>query len=478
MIPIANDARHLDPVSPLPAAGRTILAALALALVVIGAPRPAAADLPGENVDFMYYGRMGIGWTPSGQVVAGKYMNLGDHKAIGGRLEEGDYLEPGIRYHIKKPTHEGDTSIDLVTDFEIFSLNGAIVSDLANGDISDIKIMPLQAYIQAKNVLTDGLTLWLGSNLYRKNDIHICDYFYFNSLPGQGVGAMYRGLDLAVLTQTGSSSFFATDLNAGMPAPATPAIVQRERTMFIGQYSVPAGPGTSFVQGLAEFHVVPRAADANRDAPANLNPADHGAVGGVQVHLDLGGGDFNDASVRYGNRIANGAESGGSTYSTFGQPGSDGTYGGAYGLEVVEHFLWNVDQLVSINGYGTLHFSRGSTDYAPPAGTAVPNSRFDYSFGARETFYVSDQLHLLTEETYQTRKDEGRATGSAVKLSIAPAVVPTGERSAWARPELRLIYTICFYNQAAVDQLMSPYLQTMGATKTAHFLGARTEWWF
>ncbi|HEY0478366.1 MAG TPA: carbohydrate porin, partial [Kofleriaceae bacterium] len=221
-----------------------------VALLVAAAPQRAAADITADNVDFMAYGRIGIGWTPSGQVVAGKYMNLGDHKAIGGRLEEGDYLQPGIRYHIKKAANPSDTSVDLVTDFEMFSLNGAIVSDLANGDISDIKIMPLQAYVQAKNVLTDGLTLWIGSNLYRKSDIHICDYFYFNSLPGQGVGALYKGLDVAVLTQTGGSAFFATDLNAGLPAPSTPAIVQRERTMFIAQYAVPFGAGTTFVQGL------------------------------------------------------------------------------------------------------------------------------------------------------------------------------------------------------------------------------------
>lgn len=449
------------------------------------APRRAAADLPSDNVDFMFYGRMGIGWTASGQVVAGKYMNLGDHKAIGGRLEEGDYLEPGIRYHIKKAKSEDDTSVDLVTDYEVFSLNGAIVSDLGNGDISDIKIMPLQAYVQANNVLTRGLSLWIGSNLYRKNDIHICDYFYFNSLPGQGIGAYYGGLDVAVLTQTGASSFFATDLDAGMPAPATPAVVQRERTMFIAQYKVPLGIGTSYVQGLGELHVVPKSGDANRDAPAGVNPRDHGAVGGVKLHLDLGNDNFSDGSVRYGSRIANGAESGGSTYATFGQPGLDGTYRGAFGLEIVEHFLWNLDKLVSINGYGTLHFSRGSTSYVgqpsavdPGALVAVPNNRLDYSFGARGTFYATDQLHVITEATFQARKDEGLATGTAVKLSLAPTVVPTGERSAWARPEMRLIYTLGLYNQAAVDQRMSPYLQTMGPNKVAHFLGARTEWWF
>lgn len=465
--------------------GTAVVSLAAIAALLAIAPRRAAADLPGENVDFIYYGRMGIGWTGSGQVVAGKYMNLGDHKAIGGRLEEGDYLEPGVKYHIKKAKTDTDTSVDLVTDYEIFSLNGAIVSDLANGDISDIKIMPLQAYIQAKNVLTPGLTLWIGSNLYRKNDIHICDYFYFNSLPGQGIGAYYGGLDVAVLTQTGASSFFATDLNAGMPA-ATPAVVQRERTMVIAQYSVPLGINTSYVQGLGEFHFVPRAGDVNRSAPDGVDPRDWGMVGGVKLHLDVGNGDFNDASVRYGTRIANGAESGGSTYATFGQPGLDGSYRGAYGLELVEHFLWNVGALTSLNGYATAHYSRGSTGYAAQAAAAdpgavavaIPNSRLDYSFGGRATTYLSDQLHLITEATFQARKDEGRATGTAVKLAVAPTVVPTGERSAWARPEMRLIYEVGFYNQAAVDQRMSPYLQAMGPAKVAHFLGARTEWWF
>lgn len=479
MIPISDHPKR-------PARAPALLLAPLFALLVLPA-RPAAADIPSDKVDFMAYGRIGIGWTPSGQVVAGKYMNLGDHKAIGGRLEEGDYLQPGIRYHIKKAEKDGDTSVDLVTDFEMFSLNGALVSDLSNGDISDIKIMPLQAYIEAKNALIPGLTLWIGSNLYRKNDIHICDYFYFNSLPGQGIGAYYGGLDVAVLTQTGASAFFATDVNAGMPAPAQPAVVQRERTMFIAQYKVPFGAGTTYVQGLGEFHVVPKSGNDTRSAPSGVNPTDYGMVGGVKLHLDLGGGDFNDSSVRLGDRIANGAESGGSTYNTFGQPGLDGTYRGALGLEVVEHFLWNVADVVSINGYGTLHFSRGSTSYVPgeaagadPAvpAIAVPNNRLDYSFGARATGYLSDQLHLITEATFQARKDEGLATGTAVKLSIAPAVVPTGERSAWARPEMRLIYTLGLYNQAAVDQRMSPYLQAIGPTKVAHFFGARTEWWF
>jgi len=53
-----------------------------------------------------------------------------------------------------------------------------------------------------------------------------------------------------------------------------------------------------------------------------------------------------------------------------------------------------------------------------------------------------------------------------------------GEASVWTRPHFRLIYTYGRYNDAAVDQLMSPYLKTVGPTHTAHSLGARVEWWF
>jgi maltoporin len=98
--------------------------------------------------------------------------------------------------------------------------------------------------------------------------------------------------------------------------------------------------------------------------------------------------------------------------------------------------------------------------------------------GGRTTLYAHDNFHLLNELTFQGRKDEGLDMGTAVKFSVVPTIVPTGERSMWARPHFRLIYTAGFYNQAAVDQLMSPFLQTVGPTKAVHYLGTRTEWWF
>jgi maltoporin len=429
--------------------------------------------------DFIMYGRMGIGWSPTGQVIAGQYMNLGDRRAIGGRLEEGDYLQPGLRFHLLRGDRQGDTKVDLVMDVEIFSADGSIVSDLAN-DWKLITLAPEQAYVQVHNLFhVEGLDLWMGARLYRKNILYIADYFYFNNLPAQGVGVLYKGLDAAVLVNTGSSPFFVTQLEQSATPPPGPAVVKRLRTMIVAQYSRPLGHGSSFVQGLGEFHVVGKSRDAVAAAPPHDNPTDFGWVLGVKLHLDLGGDRFNDASFRYGGGIANGAASGRSTFDTFGSPASDGTYRGAYGIEAVDHFLWNVGKRLTLNGYATLHYDRGARDYMPLAlSPSPPDTRLDFAVGLRSIIYVVDQFQMLAEATFQGRQDQALPMGTVLKLSVAPTVVPAGERgSYWSPPFFRFIYTFGYYNQAAVDQLLSPFLATVGPTRFAHFLGARVEWW-
>ncbi|HMI85506.1 MAG TPA: carbohydrate porin [Polyangiaceae bacterium] len=472
--------------------GRAIRKAFTLVAVAIlagaAAPRPALAEgsdpkwkLTTDRADFFMYGRMGTGWTPSGQVIAGRYMNLGDRRAIGGRLEEGDYLEPGLRYHMLQGTKETDTMADLVMDVEMWSMDGAILSDLASGALDELKIFPLQAYVQAHNVLVPDLDIWIGARLYRKQDIHIADYFYFNNLPSQGFGAFYKGLDAAVLITTGASPFYQVDMNAGQPAPAKSDMARRLRTMLVAQYALPLGLRSSFAQGLGELHVVPKSAKGDVDAPPNVNPSDYGWVAGAKLHLDLGGENFNSTSIRYGARIANGAASGRSTYDTFGLPALDGTYQGAAGVEFVEHFGVQFGQLLALNGYGTVHWNKGARGHAPLTPDEPPDSRLDYTVGLRPVLYLHPQFHLMAEATFQARKDQGRAQGTATKVSLAPTIVPSGkegEASVWTRPHYRLIYTYGHYNDGAMTQLMSPYLQTVGPTHTAHFLGVRAEWWF
>ena len=465
-----------------------------LAACLLFAPKTASAadSILGDRADFGgSYGRMGIGWVKTGQVGGGLYMNIVSHNAIGGRLEEGDYLEPWMRLHLLKKSDDPDAlQVDVQSSFEAFSTGAGLLGDIANGDTATIKLFPEQAYVEAKNVFTPGLSFWMGSRLYRTNDVHIADYFYFNKNVGNGVGVKYANKKLGeaefvVMQTTSGSSFFKYDLNQN---PTSPNFVYRPRTEFILQYKLPLGFGTSFVQTMLQYHVVPRSQNEVAQSPANVNPPDWGVVGGAKIHVDLTGENFSDTSIRFGNRIANGAEGGGQTYQTFGIETAEGTYKGAYGIEFVEHFNANIKDIVGINGYFTAHYSHGATNVEPMApGTRDPNtcseascanSRGDYAIGVRPIFYIADQFHIVTEATYSMRKDDQQKAGTLVKLNIAPTIVPLGGRSVWSRPHLRLIYSVGFYNQAAREQLMSSFLTTVGDTKVAHYLGARTEWWF
>ena len=38
-----------------------------------------------------------------------------------------------------------------------------------------------------------------------------------------------------------------------------------------------------------------------------------------------------------------------------------------YGIEFVEHFLVNVNPVLTVNGFGTAHYSQGARDYIPTA---------------------------------------------------------------------------------------------------------------
>jgi maltoporin len=212
----------------------------------------------------------------------------------------------------------------------------------------------------------------------------------------------------------------------------------------------------------------------HKEREPNIAPTDIGGVVGAKLTLDFGDGNFNQTSVRYGGGIANGTQSyNAQTWYTFGLPDASGRYGGAYGIELVDHFLVNFGKLMSLNGYAMFHASQGGLDAVTPQ-----NRIYDFATGGRVALYAHKQFHMLTELQYQGRKDGEDPWGTLVKVTVAPTIVPTGEKSYWARPHMRLFYTTGLYNEQAARTLMSPYLQTVGRTRYAHYIGARTEWWF
>ncbi|MBN1203626.1 MAG: carbohydrate porin [Myxococcaceae bacterium] len=460
------------------------MASLIATLAFLAVPSTAQAGLEAGPIEIGMYGRVGAAWNPqNGRYVHGTSLNLLGG-SIGGRLEEGDYLEPTIKLRIVKPTAEDNTKpwFQVVLTPSMFPQNGAsFIGAFANSFSNPLQIELFQAYLEAGNVLVPDLTLWAGQRFYRGSDVHIADYYFFNNLNSQGFGAKYKGLDVAVLLRTdskpGQYSFTVDDDNPTTDDPS----FRRQRTMLVGQYVLPIAEKHS-LHFLGEFHLLP----ANRAQIGGepLAPADVGYVAGIKHRLDLGDGSFNEVAVRVGGGIANGAFAGkgAETWNTFGAPNEDGKFGGALGLEFVDHFLYNVNPLFTVNAYALFQRSQGAS------GLSTDNA-MNFALGARSFLYLHDQFHLINELSYQGAAfglPEGVPTPPlpyAVKFSVVPTLVPSGERSAWARPHLRLIYTLAYYSEGArganlAGALSTPYMKNFGARTFGHYLGARAEWWF
>lgn len=443
-------------------------AALTVAAVATLFAPAAHAGLMGDRIEVSMYGRVGLAWTPTGQLITGRSMNL-TGSPQGGRFEEGDYLEPTIKFHILKPEKADDTTapwIQAVITPAMFARNGSFLGVFSNSFDQTLGIELFQAYLEAGNVLTQDLKLWAGARFYRGQDVHIADYFYFNNLSGQGAGVKWRGLDVAVLLQTAgpTSQYYNYDSNGDGTLDS-----RRQRTVLVGQYVQPLGTTGHTVQGLAELHVLP---GGRAVTGAEVLPGDYGWVLGAKAHLALPGDSFNDLSIRYGSRAASGSRAGAQTWAAFGDPSaSSSTYDGAAGVELVDHFLYNVNALYAVNAYGILHWNRG-------ASSAATDNSMDFAVGARNFFYLHNNLHLIGELSFQGLQAQGNPLGTAFKFSLVPTIVPSGQRSVWARPHLRLIYTLAVYNDVAKQNYPSPFLQTVGSRNIGHYFGARAEWWF
>ncbi|ATB41443.1 hypothetical protein CYFUS_006909 [Cystobacter fuscus] len=460
---------------------------LMLCVIVLAAGSTSAnASLLYDRLEISMYGRMGAAWDPSsGRYIQGQRMNV-TGSAIGGRLEEGDYLEPAIKLHLLAPST--DTSapyVDFVITPSMYTQNGLFAGALSNnGD--PLVIALFQAYMEAGNILVPNLRVWGGARFYRGTDVHIADIFYFNNLSGQGGGVMYGPLDLAIIMQSANATSGQYNFDVNGDGRIGSGDIRRQRTVFVAQYVHKLEAGHSF-HGLAELHLLP-AAKVRRDdgTEVGLN-ADMGWVLGAKAHFDLGNGSFNDMSIRYGSRAASGARGGAQTFFSFGVANAQGVYDDSAGIQAVDHFLYNFGNVFSLNAYAILHWNQGLRNLTAAEGgpgTTV-GSAMDFGVGARGEYYFTDHLHLIGEVHYQGVKQAGIAEGNlatALKLTIAPTFVPLGGRTMWARPHFRIFYTAAFYNDAAAIGLVSPYQQVVSdngrPVKVGHYLGTRVEWWF
>jgi maltoporin len=426
-----------------------------------------------------------MAWSPVyGQNVQGASLNLLGF-GIGGRYEEGDYSEPSFVAHVVKGATPDDFYVKSEMTFAIWNqYGGPFMQPSSNGGQS-ITVQFNQAYIEAGNFLVPGLSVWGGAKFFREQYAPIGDYFYLDDLSGQGGGIKYGGLQLAIL---GYRGFGATTPPYNVDVNGDGGVdVERFRTIFAGNYKAEfGGEAKHHVKVHGEFHVLPAAKRGEGWAVPDNAPADFGGVIGAKLHLGLGQGNFSDTAVRFGTGIANGAAGGAKTYQTWGNPNDEGTFSGSFGVEAVEHLGFRIGDAAALEGLATFHYTKAAyeaPDGAAPVIGGPHEKQMDFSVQANATIFAHKNFHPVVEASFQGRKDGDLDMGTAIKFSVVPTLVPTGELSTGARPHFKLIYSMAIYNDAAKEQALSGYLQRVGASANTgsnigQYIGARTDWYF
>ncbi|MEH0155560.1 carbohydrate porin [Limibacter armeniacum] len=437
------------------------------------------------------YGRVGFGWNYENNGSIGQKLNLLNMGSIGGRMEEQDYLE--LVNVIKfKPKNNDSTDIHVQTRFSVYSQSLNLFGNTSSSSFQGLTLAVPEIFVLARDIKGLPLNVWVGARLYRGEDVHIADHFYFNDHSGQGFGVEYKDTRFTTIfvssTDTASTlppSFFI-NIQSG-----TPSLALRGRFVYALEQDFPITP-YSTVTGLLEFQHLENANDQDLEVlPDSIRklvnyPSDNGWVLGARlnkIHSTLLDGSYSNLSLRYGSRIANGGDGGVSrTYLTFGAPDLNSQkFEGAYSWSFVAHSVLNLNPKLTTAGYIIYTKSKGaakSNDMAPTfLGQEVLNKKEDFTIGGRATHYLTDLFHLFWELHYSQRKDGTIDPASVVKFSLAPTIAPTQERSQWARPHLRFVFSLARYNDQAKETLYSPYLQFAGEKRWGHYLGIKAEWW-
>ena len=445
-------------------------------------------QIPDNNkVNVGSYGRVGVDWNYENGGSIGRRLNLNNMGSIGGRLEEQDYLEVAPNFNWRR---EGDsTRIYAQIRFSLYSTSLTSIGNSTSTSLGGLAFAFPELYVEARNIKDSGVSLWVGSRLYRGPDVHIADHFFFNDHSGQGFGVEFKKTRLSTIfvgsTDTTSTvpPYFYLNIKTGTPSTAL-----RQRVVVVGEQDFEINEFNRITL-LGEFH---RMADADGEVEedsiqqaANF-PSDHGAVLGARYFRNIKNlepGSFNDFTLRYGAGIANGGDGGVSrTWLTYGAPDSlKQNFQGAYSVALVNHAVLNFSKKYTLNGYVIFTHSKGAADTNHLAttyfGKEVYNRKYDFTIGFRNEHYLSDYFHLLTEVHYSQRKDGINPWASMLKFSIAPVYVPTGERDTWARPHLRFVVSAARYNDFAQESLYSPYLEFTGAQEWGYYIGVKAEWW-
>ncbi|PAA26815.1 maltoporin [Pseudomonas fragi] len=259
-----------------------------------------------------------------------------------------------------------------------------------------------QLYAQWSNLPSlNGGSLWVGRRYYKRNDIHISDFYYWNqSATGAGIEDVLIG---------GLKYSYALSRKDNL---------YQENYVTRHDFNVAGfntNPGGQLELGLSYL-----------DKPERTDAHSGWAITAQHVQSEFLGGK-NKFAVQYGEGSGTG----------LGYTGDFRLDNSSKRYRIVEFFDWQVTPR-----FGGQVEAVYQKDFRPDGG----NQEW-LSLGVRPTYAISEQFKLVTELGHdQVKAADG--TRKLSKFTFAPTWSPKGP-GFWARPEVRLYYTYASWNAAA-----------------------------
>jgi maltoporin len=249
-----------------------------LGFIIPGIIFSLKAQLPvviSKNFSMGGYGRVGI--ARADKVQFPRSLNLNGMGSIGGRMEENDYVEMISAFNFEPVSGVSDTTkITIQSRIALYTTQGQIIGNVNSNAYGGLTIALPELFAEAKNIMGSQWSAWVGARLFRGDDIHLIDHFYFDDHSSQGFGIQYKNTRFSIMYPGAADStsslppYFYLNIVNG-----TPVLGLRNRSVYILEQTVPVKEGS--IKLMAEYQRL--ASGSLSDTSTGLNyPSDFGYV--------------------------------------------------------------------------------------------------------------------------------------------------------------------------------------------------------
>ncbi len=434
-----------------------------------------------DGFSFGTYGRIQASWNAHEE--PGDDSNVVSH---GARLMEGPYAEFDFKYTVHTDDGFGVRVLATLAFFdEVFHYTGDATQGIAMRNL----------YAEARHFIPGvDLRLWVGSRMYRGDDIYLLDFWPLDNLNTLGGGLQWNGYGLQLKWHVGVNRLRNEYQFRTLSVPTTfgadeITLVNRQRLIssFKAEYLARDISGDFSMKAAlyGEIHHLPDgeyrysaedseyletyALDAEEGDVTEM-PQDRGGVVGAQLGFwGFGNGSHLNLFLRYAWDLA--------AYGEWGVPWGvslDRTAKGA--KEAVGAFSFNWESHwfgVMAGGYGR-YFEDADGDQ---------EDLDDYWEGiavVRPGIFITRHIHQLFEVSHQWKRPNGLTSDTdkllipqVWQLSVMPAI--SFDRGMYRRPQFRFVYTASHLNGAALE--LFPAWDARRDASWQHYFGVQVEWW-